>query len=91
MNPNTNLVPPHVIVAAKRGFLRTTLQAYASTIPTGGVSAAVLAQFAADPKAFVLVVAAAIISPVFSGLSSYLNIISAGIPQDYQPQEGRDG
>jgi len=78
------LVPPSTIIAAKRAFLRTTAQAYAATIPTGGVSAVVLAQFAADPWPFVWVGLAALLSPPLSGVSAYLNILGAGIPEDYQ-------
>ena len=78
------IVPPQVVLAAKRAFVRTTAQAYASTIPSGGVSASVLAQFAADPWAYLFVALAALLSPPLAGLSSYLSIIGAGVPDEYQ-------
>jgi len=82
-----NLIPEAVKIAAKRGFIRTTFQAYAATIPSGGISAAVLASVldSPDPKAVLVTVAAALLSPPLAGLASYLSITSKGIPEDYQP------
>ena len=81
----SSIVPAATKVAAKRGFVRTTAQAYAATIPAGGVSAAVLASVATnpDPVAIVTTVVAALVSPPLAGLASYLSILSAGIPEDY--------
>jgi len=81
----SNIVPAATKVAAKRGFIRTTAQAYAATIPAGGVSAAVLASVATnpDPVAIVTTVVAALVSPPLAGLASYLSILSAGIPEEY--------
>jgi hypothetical protein len=81
---NEPVVPPSVVLAAKRGFVRTTAQTYAATIPSGGVSAVVLAQFAADPWAFALVALGALISPPLAGLASYLSIIGDGVPAEYK-------
>jgi hypothetical protein len=78
------VIPADVVLAAKRGFVRTTAQTYAATIPTGGVSAALLAQAAADPAAFALAAAAALVSPLLAGLASYLSIIGSGVPTEYQ-------
>jgi hypothetical protein len=83
----TNLVPYTTHIAAKRGFIRTTAQSYAATIPAGGISAAVLlsALNAPDPKVVLVTTLAAVLSPPLAGLASYLNILSKGIPVDYQP------
>lgn len=78
------VIPADVVLAAKRGFVRTTAQTYAATIPTGGVSAALLAQAAADPAAFALAAAATLVSPLLAGLASYLSIIGSGVPTEYQ-------
>lgn len=78
------VIPAAVVLAAKRGFVRTTAQTYAATIPTGGVSAALLAQAAADPAAFALAATAALVSPLLAGLASYLSIIGSGVPTEYQ-------
>lgn len=78
------VIPADVVLAAKRGFVRTTAQTYAATIPTGGVSAALLTQAAADPAAFALAAAAALVSPLLAGLASYLSIIGSGVPTEYQ-------
>lgn len=81
----STLVPAATQIAAKRGFIRTTAQAYAATIPAGGVSAAVLASVVAnpDPVALIITAAAALLSPPLAGLASYLSILSKGIPEDY--------
>lgn len=78
------VIPAAVVLAAKRGFVRTTAQAYAATIPAGGVSATLLAQAAADPAAFALAATAALVSPLLAGLASYLSIIGSGVPTEYQ-------
>jgi hypothetical protein len=79
------LIPGAVKLAAKRAFIRTTFQAYAATIPAGGVSAAVLASVVNNPEpvAIVTTVVAALVSPPLAGLAAYLNIASQGIPVDY--------
>ncbi|CAN7244173.1 hypothetical protein LJR045_000998 [Microbacterium sp. LjRoot45] len=80
------VIPPGVKLAAKRGFVRTTAQAYAATIPTGGISAAAIIAFAAEPNWLVagITVGVALASPPLAGLASYLSIISKGVPAEYQ-------
>ena len=82
---SNTVIPPAVKIAAKRGFIRTTYQAYAATIPAGGVSAAALIAFAQEPNWIVagITVGAALLSPPLAGLASYLNITAKGIPEDY--------
>lgn len=83
---DTTLVPTSTHVAAKRGFLRTTSQAYAASIGTGAVSAAALVSLTQDPDPVVLIctAVAALISPILAGVASYLDILARGIPEDYQ-------
>lgn len=82
---SSSIVPPSTKIAAKRGFVRTTAQAYAATIPAGGISAAVLASAIEDPQPVQLVAAAIawLTAPVLAGTASYLSILSSGIPDDY--------
>lgn len=81
------LVPADTVLAAKRGFLRTTAQAYATSIPTGGVSAGAVLALVQDPNPAVIVATAvaALVSPLLAGLASYLSIVSTGIPVEYEP------
>ncbi|MDA8440499.1 MAG: hypothetical protein M0Z51_16795 [Propionibacterium sp.] len=85
MTTTTAVVPASVQVAAKRAFVRTTAQAYASTVPAGGVSAAALIALAHNPDPVVLVCTAlaAVISPALAGFASWLSILSRGLPADY--------
>jgi len=80
--PDT-IVPDTTLIAAKRGFVRTSSQALATTIPTGALTGMALS--GADPVAMAWSVAAAVISSVLAGAASYLSILSAGIPEEYQP------
>lgn len=85
---NTDLevvIPPEVKIAAKRGFIRTTTQAYATSIPTGGIAVTTLIATIKDPDWIVIVatVIAVILSPFLAGLASYLDIMSKGIPEEY--------
>lgn len=79
------VIPPAVTLAAKRGFIRTTAQAYAATIPTGGISAAAVLTLIQnpDPWAIAATAAAALITPPLAGLASFLSIIGKGVPADY--------
>lgn len=79
------LVPAPVVIAAKRGFLRTTAQAFAASIPTGGIAVGTLVASIQDPDPVVIVatVAPALLTPVLAGAASALSILSRGIPEDY--------
>lgn len=76
------LVPTQTIRAAKRGFIRTTSQALKATIPTGGITGAALS--GGDLITIAWSVGAAVLSSLLAGTASYLDIISKGIPEDYQ-------
>lgn len=80
------VVPPHVKVAAKRGFIRTTAQAYATSLTGLGITAALLYDVVSefDPLRIGVSVAAFALSPLAAGLASYLDILRKGIPEDYQ-------
>lgn len=81
-----NVVPADVRLAAKRGFIRTTAQSYAATIPAGGVSAAVLSSVIDNPNPAQIIAAcgAWVLSPLLAGGAAYLSIVSKGIPEEYQ-------
>lgn len=77
------LIPADAHLAAKRGFIRTTTQALAATIPTMGVGGAALSGM--DWRVVAWAVGAALLSSVLAGAASYLSIVSKGIPEDYAP------
>lgn len=81
------IVPASVKLAAKRGFIRTTAQAYAATLTTG-VSATVILGVATGEIELIptlITLGVAVASPVLAGAASYLSIISKGLPEDYVP------
>lgn len=81
------IVPDDVTLAAKRGFIRTTSQAYATALAGGITSTAVLAVVTGEvPLVAVLVtLGVALVSPLLAGAASYLSILHAGIPAEYAP------
>jgi hypothetical protein len=85
------LVPADAQLAAKRGFIRTTAQAYGTALAGGITVAAVSDAFskATQGQWAPLIIAAAvtILSPVIAGAASALSILANGIPADYQPAE----
>lgn len=83
------VVPPSVRLAAKRGFIRTTYQAYAATLGTGLPSAATILALIQDPTGWLLAgitVGLAVVTPPLAGLASFLSITAKGLPDDYVPQ-----
>lgn len=79
------LIPRDAQLAAKRGFVRTTYQAYAALLTTGVSATTVLAIVTGelDPTTTIVTGVVALVSPPIAGLVSYLQISSAGIPEDY--------
>lgn len=85
------LIPADAQVAAQRGFIRTTAQAYGTAL-AGGITAAALTDAigqAGSGNALPLVVTAVVtvVSPIIAGAASYFSILSRGIPGDYAPAE----
>lgn len=78
-------IPLTVIKAAKRGFIRTTAQAYAATLSGGIATTAVLAIVTGtvDLLTAGVTLGVALASPPVAGLASYLSIIAKGVPTDY--------
>ncbi|GAB3616036.1 hypothetical protein GCM10027416_05930 [Okibacterium endophyticum] len=79
------LIPASVKTAAKRGFIRTTSQAYATAL-AGGISASVIIatlQGGADWAAIGITVGVTVVSPLLAGAASFLSIISKGVPEEY--------
>lgn len=80
------LIPADVKLAAKRGFVRTTFQAYAATLGAGVPSAAAILALIQDPTGWLLAgitFVLALSAPPIAGAVSYLQISSNGIPADY--------
>lgn len=80
------LIPDATKLAAKRGFVRTTFQAYAATLGTGVPSAVAIVALIQDPTGWLLAgvtVVLAVVSPPLAGLASYFTIASTGIPVEY--------
>lgn len=81
------LIPAALKLAAKRGFVRTTFQAYAATLTTGIPSATAIVALVQDQTGWLLAgitLALAVVSPPLAGLASYMMITSNGLPKDYQ-------
>lgn len=80
------LIPDATEVAAKRGFIRTTAQAYAATLSGAVVTSASIVAMVADPQPLLIAapIIAGVIAPPIAGLASYFSILAKGIPGDYQ-------
>lgn len=84
----TSIIPADVKLAAKRGFIRTTYQAYAATLGAGLPSAIAIVALIQDPTGWLLAgitVGLALVSPPAAGVASYLSITAKGLPDDYLP------
>ena len=78
-------MPAAVKLAAKRAFVRTTLQAYAATL-SAGISATVILGLITgqvDALTTAVSVALAVASPPLAGLAAWSSVTSNGIPKDY--------
>lgn len=79
------IIPPAVKLAAKRGFVRTTAQAYAATLTTG-ISASVVLGIVTGTVEIVptfVTIGISLVTPPIAGAASYLTITSKGIPEEY--------
>lgn len=80
----TNTVPAATWLAARRGFIRTTAQAYAAALPIGGINVAALtAMTELGTTPLVLTGLAWAGSPLIAGVASFLSIVGAGVPDEY--------
>ena len=81
----TKLIPDALTVAAKRGFIRTTAQAYAATLTTGISASIVLGVVtgAVELIPTLITLGISLVAPLLAGAASYLSIISRGIPEEY--------
>jgi len=83
-------IPPAVIKAAKRGFIRTASQSLATSFGTG-ISVGALATLVnhGQPDWWTIGAGAAvfILTPLINGAQSYFSILGKGIPEDYQPPQ----
>lgn len=84
----TKLIPADAQIAAKRGFIRTTAQAYGTAL-AGGISSAVILGMVTGEVQLVptlIVAGVTLVSPLIAGGASYFNILSRGIPAEYEPE-----
>lgn len=91
-NPMTEkLIPANASLAAKRGFIRTTAQAYGTAL-AGGITAVALTDAigqvqSGNPLPLIVTTAVTVVSPLIAGAASFFSILSRGIPADYEPAE----
>lgn len=81
------VIPPAVKLAAKRGFIRTTAQAYAATLTTGVTATTAIGLYTGQIELVPSLITAgvALLSPFLAGAASYLSITAKGLPDDYVP------
>lgn len=78
------IVPAAAKLAAKRAFVRTTAQGYATSISASLIlSAVALIQDSTNWLAVVVAVVTAIVTPLAAGAAAYWSWLSKGIPGDY--------
>lgn len=78
-----NLIPAAVGRAATRGFIRTTAQAYATSIPTT-LSVGFIGDAFENPTKTIITILIGVLTPVLAGSASFFSIIGNGVPADYQ-------
>jgi hypothetical protein len=81
----TDLVPDKTVIAAKRGFIRTTAQSYGATLTTGISASVVLGVATGEVQVIptLVTMAVSLVAPVIAGAASYFSILGDGIPEDY--------
>ncbi|MEV8023650.1 hypothetical protein [Microbacterium sp. NPDC080220] len=82
---STSIVPDSTKLAAKRGFIRTTAQAYSTSL-AGGISTTVIIGLTTgevQPIPLAITVGVALVTPLLAGAASALSILSRGIPGEY--------
>lgn len=90
MTDHSQAVPAATWLAARRGFIRTTSQAYAAAIPVGGINVTALAALTdLGTTGIVLTAVAWAASPLLAGVASFLSIVGSGVPDEYQSPQLR--
>lgn len=79
---STHLIPATTITAAKRGFIRTASQSLATSFTLTATPVLVFTQDAVLAAA--VGVGGMVAGAVINGAQSFFNILSKGIPDDYQ-------
>lgn len=79
------IVSAETRLAAKRGFVRTTLQGYEGVLYAGVSANVVLGVIRGEADLVTLAVTAAVavLAPPIAGLRSYISIYRKGIPTEY--------
>ena len=78
------LVPDRTQIAARRALIRTAAQSLSSALAIGTVTVFLDTGWLFKVLVFVGGVA---VTALLAGLSAYFNVLSNGIPEDYQPDE----
>lgn len=79
------LIPDNALLAAKRGFIRTTAQAYGTAL-AGGITATVVLGVVTGEIAFIPTLVTGgvtLVSPLIAGAASFFSLLAGGIPGDY--------
>ena len=74
------LIPDNAKKAAARGFIRTASQSLASIIPTSAITISLTQDFWVGVG---LGAAGAVVTAILAGATSYLSLLSSGIPEEY--------
>jgi hypothetical protein len=86
----TGLIPANTKAAAKRGFIRTASQSIAGALGAGISATAILAVVAGEVALVPTLITwgVAVATPFINGAQSYFDILSKGIPEDYEALDG---
>ena len=78
------LIPDKTQIAARRALIRTSAQSLSSALAIGTVTVFLDTDWWLKALIFV---AGVVVTAALAGLSAYFNVLSNGIPEDYQPNE----
>lgn len=83
---DNKVIPANISLAAKRAFIRTSAQGYATSLSTGISASAVITYLEGGINwtAIAIMAGVAIATPFLGGLAAYLSVVSRGIPAEYQ-------
>lgn len=82
------LIPADAQLAAKRGFVRTTSQAYGTALAGGISTTVILGVVTGEVQLVPLLVTVGVVlaSPLIAGAAAFFSILSRGIPGEYEPE-----
>ncbi|HWK19831.1 MAG TPA: hypothetical protein VNR37_03550 [Microbacteriaceae bacterium] len=83
----SEIIPSPVKLAAKRAFIRTLAQGYATTLGGTVVSVPIILGLIQGTEAWVpiiVAVAVAVVSPFIGAAAAYFGMLRDGIPDEYK-------